>query len=530
MSDSQADSQTPSNTDAQLEQEIAAALGDQSVDDLMAQDEARQAAASDEASQESQHEDKPDGEKKQARPSSEKVEFSLKRGRILSVRGDDVFVELAGVDARLQGVVPASQFDRPPRLGSIMDFVVDRIDEDQGLMHLSREGAVSVATWEHLDRGSVVEARVVGHNKGGLELEMPGNINSFMPASQIDRKHIDDFSTMVGEKLTAVVQEIDRRAKKLVLSRRQHLEQQREAQRAKVLGELEEGQTREGVVSGLVPYGAFIDLGGVDGLVHISDLSYTHVDKPEEVVKEGQTVRVKVLKVNAESEKIKLGLKQVEPDPWEEVLATLKVADVISGKVVRNVEFGSFVEIRPGVEGLAPISELSWSRIRHPNDIVKEGDTIRVKVLQIEPDRRRISLSLKQAEGDPWIGAEGKYARNSLVEGKVVRIVDFGAFVELEPGVEALAPIAELSKDRINRVEQVLNEGETRQFRVLVVDEEQRRARLSVRAVEDPAAAESAPQQPDKSRARVKKRDPSTLRGGIGSGGGMGTGLGDLKL
>jgi len=527
MSDSQDESQTPANTDAQLEQEIAAALGDQSVDDLMAEDEAQQEAA---ASKDAADDSDSKGETKPARRGSDKIEFTMKRGRILSVRGDDVFVELTGVDARLQGVVPASQFNRPPRLGSIMDFVVDRVDEDQGLMYLSREGAVSVATWEHLEKGSVVEARVIGHNKGGLELEMPGNINAFMPASQIDRKHIDDFSTLVGEKLTAVVQEIDRRGKKLVLSRRQHLEQQREAQRAKVLGELEEGQTREGVVSGLVPYGAFIDLGGVDGLVHISDLAYTHVDKPEEIVKEGQTVRVKVLKVNTDTEKIKLGLKQVEPDPWEEVLGTLNVGDIVSGKVVRNVEFGSFVEIRPGVEGLAPISELSWSRIRHPNDVVKEGDTVRLKVLQIEPDRRRISLSLKQAEGDPWIGAEGKYQKNSLVDGKVVRIVDFGAFVELEPGVEALAPIAELSKDRINRVEQVLTEGETRQFRVLDVDEEQRRARLSVRAVEDPAAAEPAPEAPSKSQAKVKKRDPSTLRGGIGSGGGMGTGLGDLKL
>ena len=243
------------------------------------------------------------------------------RGRISAIRGEDVFIDITGglstEGAKLQGVLPLAQFERPPRMGSIMDFVVDKVNEKEGLIYLSREGAISLATWDQLTRGSVVEARCTKANKGGLELEMVGSIRAFMPASQIDLYHVDDLEQFVGQKLEAVVQEIDRKAKKVLLSRRTHLENLKVKNRDKVLKEIEVGQEREGTVSSVVDFGAFIDLGGVDGLVHVTDMSHAHVNKPSDVVKAGDKVQVKVLKIDTEKNRIALGMKQIQPDPWD---------------------------------------------------------------------------------------------------------------------------------------------------------------------------------------------------------------------
>ncbi|HEX7010462.1 MAG TPA: S1 RNA-binding domain-containing protein, partial [Phycisphaeraceae bacterium] len=446
-----------------------------------------------------------------------------------------------GEAGKLQGIVPLPQFERPPRIGSIMDFVVERVDESQGLVFLSREGAVSRATWEQLQRGAAVEARVIATNKGGLEMEMVGGIRAFMPASQIDLHHVDDLESLVGQRLQGLVQEIDRRSKKVVISRRQLLQQAQEQARAKLLAELEPGQVREGVVCSLVDFGAFVDLGGVDGLVHISDLSYTHVAKPSEVLTVGQRVRVKVLKIDRDKpgkERISLGLKQVEPDPWDSVEGRLRPGEQVSGRVVRTTSFGAFVEILPGIEGLLPLSEMSWRRIAKAEDVVKVGDSLRLAVLSIDVPKRRISLSLKQAQGDPWTGAERKYPAQSVVEGKVLSTTDFGAFIELEPGVEGLVHISELSDRRVGKVQDVLNVGDVRKFRVLEISEDDRKVRLSLKQADKPAepspqqaqAAQEAASSASKPAAARKSTPSKPLKGGMGSHGGLGKGLGDLSL
>lgn len=512
----------PSQLDAEVERELAEALGDKSVEQIM--DEANAPAPAAVPAE--------GGDDAEPR----RFEMEIKRGRITGIRGDDVFVELAGLEAKMQGVVPLTQFERPPRLGSIMDFVVERVNEAEGLVHLNREGAVTRTTWDNLQKGSIVEARVTGTNKGGLELEMVGSIRAFMPASQIDMHHVTSMEEYVGQKLTASVQQIDRKGRKVTLSRRVFLEHERATKREKTLAELEPGQTRDGVVTSVTDYGAFVDIGGMDGLVHISDLSYKHITKPDQVVKVGQAVKVKVLKIDKEKQRISLGLKQVEPDPWEGLAGRLRVGEQISGRIVRIAEFGAFIEVETGIEGLLPVSEISWKRNVRAGDLLKEGEIVRVLVLQVDAEKRRISLSLKQSSGDPWVGATVKWAKHSLLEATVQSITDFGAFVEIEAGVEGLVHISELSEKRVNTVGDVLKVGDKHQFRVLEVDEDNRRIRLSLKAVKeappvekpaDPAAAAAAAKAAAKTAPR---KTPKPGVGGLGKSGALGMGLRDLKL
>lgn len=464
----------------------------------------------------------------------------LIRGRIVAIRGEDVFVDLVGLgSSKMQGVVPLAQFERAPRLGSIMDFVIVRVDEAEGLVHLSREGAIGRATWEQLQKGAAVEARVVAYNKGGLELEMPGGIRAFMPASQIDLHHVEDLSQFVGQKLPGIVQEIDRRSRRVILSRRQYLELERQKQQEKLLAELEVGQIRSGVVRSLTEYGAFVDLGGVDGLVHISDMSYSRISKPSEVVSVGQEVKVKVLKVDREKKRVSLGLKQVTPDPWDGIETRLKVGELVSGRVLRLADFGAFVEVFPGVEGLLPASEVSWRRNEKLTDVVREGDVLRLAVLSLEPAKRRLTLSLKQAGGNPWANVEQKYPKGAIVEATVLATAEFGAFMELEPGVEGLVHISELSDKRVQAVTDVVKVGQKYPVRVLEVDAANRRIRLSLKAAQpkpaeepSPAAAETqavSPAQPPKPQKAVKK-PPKPLKSGLGESAALGLGLRDLRL
>ncbi|MAE62894.1 MAG: hypothetical protein CMJ18_01365 [Phycisphaeraceae bacterium] len=501
--------------DANLEQEIANALGDESIEDLISGE--RKAAPADGAAGDAPEQ----GEGH--------VEYELKRGRIASVQDEDVFVTLTGTDARLQGVVPLKQFDRPPRVGSIMDFVLDRIDEAEGLVHLSREGAISATAWTEMTRGTAVEARVVSTNKGGLELELAGRIRAFMPASQVDIRHVDDLESFVGQKLPATVQEIDRRSKRILLSRRQYLETQNRAKRELLMKELEPDQVRDGTVTSIVPYGAFVDLGGADGLVHISDMSYSRIENPSEVLRVGQNVSVKVLKIENEGERIRLGLKQVAPDPWESVAARYNVGDQISGRVVRTASFGAFIEVEPGIEALLPISEMSWKRIGKPDEVCRKDDVLKLSVLQVDPEKHRMSLSLKQVQDDPWRDASERYPAHSDVEGTVVRTTDFGAFVEIETGLEGLIHISQLADRRVNTVDEIVKVGDPTKCRVLEVNEKDRRMSLSIKALTAPGQAEmEVEREPPPKHKGPKRTGP--LQGGMGNQGGMGIGLKDLKL
>jgi len=503
------------NLDADVESELNKALEGKSVEQFM------DAATAEKPAQ-------AEGDEK----SPKRIEIVVRRGRITEIRQEDVFVELYGVEGKNTGVVPLRQFERPPRLGSMMDFVVERYDEAEGFYVLNREGAVTKATWDQLTKGSIIEARVVAHNKGGLELEMVGNIRAFMPAGQIDYHHIEKLEDCVGQRYTAVVQEINHKSKRVVLSRRAFLEQERRAKKEKLLSEIEAGQTREGKIVSVAEYGAFVDLGGIDGLIHISDMSYKRINKPSEVVKVGDTVKVKVLKIDKDKERLSLGLKQVEPDPWEGLTDRIKPGETVSSRVVKIADFGVFVEVETGVEGLVPASELSWKRNIKASEVVSDGDIVKLLVMAVDADKRRITLSLKQAGGDPWANAAGKYAAGTNVEAAVTKIADFGAFVEVEQGLEGLVHISELSDKRVNAVGDVVKIGLRYQFRVLELDSKNRRLRLSLKATKEPVktAEEVAAEAKAAAKTATKKVPAGNLKGGMGKNAGLGIGLRDLKF
>ena len=510
---------------ADLDAELEAALGGESMEALMDQQ-----AQQDKELEQATSED--------AAANEDSVHTEVRRGRITAVRGEDVFVDVQGQTGRLQGVVPVAQFERPPRLGSIMDFVVDKVDEGQGLMFLSREGAISRTNWDNLSRGNVVEARVTGKNKGGLELELVGNIRAFMPMSQVDIHHLDDdaIEAFVGQKIPAQVTEIDRKHKKVMLSRRAYVEQQRKTDKIKLMATIEVGQVLDGTVSKLMPFGAFVDIGGVDGLVHVSDMSYSHVKNPGDVVKEGQKVQVKVLKIEAEKDRIALGMKQIQPDPWDAVSATVHVGEEVTGRVVRTANFGAFIQLEQGVEALLPISEISWKRIHRCEDAISVGQSLRLKVLTMDPGKQRMSLSLKQIAGDPWGDATGKYAEDTKVMGKVVSVQDFGAFVELEEGVEGLVHISELADQRVNQVTDIVKVGDEKEFRIKSIDPDNRKIALSLRKDSGPkgGGGQGGGRRGGRGNEEMihiepaKKRiDNKDLKGGMDLGG---IGLGGLSM
>jgi len=449
------------------------------------------------------------------------------RGRVRSVGEREVYVDLLGPAAKFVGVVPVEQFDEMPEPGAELEFEIRRIEESEGILRLSRRGAVLKATWETLEPGMDVEARVSGHNKGGLELKIAGVVDGFMPASHVDFGRVDDFEAWVGRSIEASVLEVDRRAKQVLLSRRRRLEQQRDAR----LAELEKGQELDGVVTRIESYGGFIDVGGFEGLLHISDMSWGRVEHPNKVLELGQRVRVQVLEVDRENHRVSLGLKQTMPDPWETLPDRLRPGQSVQGTVTKVLDFGAFVEVESGVEGLVPVSEISHRRIGSPSEVVAVGDHLRLTVLAVDAAQKRLTLSLKEEQPDPWTGAERRYPAGEKVEARVTRVVDFGAFAEVEPGLEGLCHVSELAAGRVNRVEDVVQVGENREFRVLEVDEDQKRLRLSIRAVDQgpeaiaeltASANRESPEQKAKRTARKK-----SLRGGFEDGS---VGLGDIKL
>ena len=521
------------NVEAQLEAELQGQDFDTMLEESLHEKEPDEPAADDATPPQLE------GHRAAQAEAPEPKHHEFRRGRIAAIRGDDVFVDLVGETGKLQGVVPGSQFERSPRIGSIMDFVVDHVDEAQGLMFLSREGAISRATWDHMTKGAAVEARCVATNKGGLELEIIGGIRAFMPASQVDLHHVGELEPFIGQKLEALVQDVDRKSKKVVLSRRAFLEQRKEAAKAKLFSELAVGQTVQGTVVNVVDYGAFVDVGGVDGLLHVSDMSHARVDKPGDVVSKGQKLDLKVLKMDPDKGRISLGLKQVQPDPWDRIGATVEVGQQVTGKVIRTAQFGAFVELEPGVDGLLPMSELSWKRVHKAEEVVKVGEQVRAAVLNIDPAKKRLTLSLKQTTGDPWVGAEHKYGDGQKHEGRVIGTTDFGAFVELEPGLEGLVHISELADRRVDAVTDIVNVGDVKPFRVLEVDEENRKIRLSLKpapqgqreadeaAIADAQLAAQKAGKGGKGAGKAQRKKRGNLRGGADLGG---IGLGNLSL
>ena len=314
------------------------------------------------------------------------------QGKVIAVRARSVFVDLG---AKSEGVVPVEQFQGTlPEVGTMIEVLVDRFDTDEGIILLNLKGAAVEANWENLRKGLVVEARGTKAVKGGLEVDVDG-IRGFMPISQIDLIRVENAGDYVGQKLKAVVTEANQREKNLVVSRRDLMEQERAELREKTWAELEVGQVREGVVRSVRDFGAFVDIGGIDGLIHVADMAWVRVDKVGDLLKTGQEVEVKVLKVDRDAQRVGLGLKQLMASPWDDVEQTYARGQVVPGKVTRLMDFGAFVELEPGIEGLIHISELAPNRVRRVIDIVKPEQDVEVRILKIEPEAKRISLSLR---------------------------------------------------------------------------------------------------------------------------------------
>jgi len=323
-------------------------------------------------------------------------ETGPKKGKVFRIHGQDVFIDLPG--SRTQGVLPLTQFpEGPPALGSEIEINIEGFDSANGVLLLSRKGAAVEADWSSVAAGMTVEARVTAVNKGGLSVDVNG-IRGFMPISQIDLYRVDNPEQFVNQRLLCLVTEVNAAEHNLVVSRRALLEKQREETREKLWNELAEGQVRQGIVRSLKDFGAFIDLGGVDGLLHVSEMSWQRVQDPSAIVQPGQTIQVVVLKIDRERRKVSLGLKQLTASPWDNISTKYSIGDLVTGKVSRLTDFGAFVELEPAVEGLIHISELAPQRVFRVSDIVKPGQEVQVKVLSVDPAQRRIALSLKAAQ------------------------------------------------------------------------------------------------------------------------------------
>ncbi len=369
--------------DAELERELEAAL-----------------AGFDDKALYGEPQKKPSGGRPPAEGARQPAERGLKKGRVISIHGDDVFVDVGG---RSQGVLSAAQFDERPALGDEVEVTIEGYDDANGLLLLARKGAAVQADWSSVAEGMVVEARVTGANKGGLEVDVNG-IRGFIPISQIDLYRVEDTKPYLNQKLRCQVLEVNPAERNLVVSRRELLQREREEAKEKLWAELEEGQIRSGVVRGVKEFGAFIDLGGVDGLLHVSEMSWSRVSNVADLLQPGQRVDVAVVKIDRERRKITLGLKQLQKSPWEEISTKYSTGSLVAGKVTKLMEFGAFVELEPGVEGLIHISELSPQRVRRVGDVVQPGQEVQVRILQIQSEQKRISLSLKAAQPEP--GAE----------------------------------------------------------------------------------------------------------------------------
>ena len=491
MSEQQADAYKEKfrpGTDPSLDSEVEAALGGMSMDQILAQSPQPQENAQ----------------------QSDSTVGNTRKGKVIRIGADEVFIDLGG---KSQAMAPLVQFTEV-KVGDEFEFAVDHFDTRQGVLLVNRKGVLtSNASWENLDVGSLVEGMVTGMNKGGLELEIKG-MRAFMPAGQVDLYFQKDISTFLGQKILAEVTQLDREKRNLVVSRRRILEREKEEHRQKTLAELAEGQLRRGVVRSVTDFGAFVDLGGVDGLIHVSEMSHRRGRKPSEFVKVGDLVEAKVIKMDPQTGKISLSLKQASADPWVGADTKYAVGTPVTGRVTRIEPFGVFIEVEEGLEGLLPVSEMSWQRIRHPSDLVKVGDTIKLVVISLDPEARKLSFSLKQAGPNPWATAKEKYPLDSVVTGNVTRLVDFGAFVELEPGLEGLVHISELAGHRVKTVGDVVKAGQEIKARVMEVDPNARRISLSIRrATETAPAPTTTAATPAPAPAKKKKRPE--LKGGL---------------
>jgi len=420
------------------------------------------------------------------RSHSHKAEAGAKQlqGTVVSVSAEQVFLDIG---YKTEGVLPRSAFEKNAddvKAGDTVPVSVKGRNEE-GYYELSRFKVAQPRDWTALETAFNEKTAVVGTVtavvKGGVSVDV--GVRAFMPASRSGTKDAAELEKLVGTEITCRITKLEITDENVVVDRRVVLEEQARSAMAERHAAMKEGDTLTGTVRTLMPYGAFIDLGGADGLLHISDMAYSRVAKPEDVLTVGQEVRVRVLKVDPDTKKISLGLKQLQAEPWETVPQRLLPGQRVSGTVTRIMEFGAFVEIEPGVEGLIHISEMSWGKkIRHPSDVVKPGDRVDAVILSVKPEERRIALGLKQTLADPWLEVQQKFPVGSQIEGPVTKLMNFGAFVQLAEGIEGLVHISEIVADRrLNHPSEALRAGQIVQAQVLGIDAEKRQIKLSMK-------------------------------------------------
>jgi small subunit ribosomal protein S1 len=416
-------------------------------------------------------------------------------GHVLTVTDKEVIVDIG---RKIEGLVPASQFplvdDKPDiHPGDVIEVMIDRgAEQPEGYILLSFERAHRKQAWENLEKiaseGSTVIGRVLGKVKGGLDVDI-GGVTAFLPGSQLEPRPVHNLDPYIGQEFPVRILKLNRRRNNAVVSRRVILEEEAASRKAAALQHIYEGAVVTGVVKNLTDYGAFVDLGGIDGLLHVSDLSYGNVTHPSAVIQTGEQITVKVLKFDPGKERISLGLKQMSPDPWQNIEERYPVQARVLGRVVSVTDYGAFVELEPGVEGLIHISEMTWSRrMKHPSKIVRVGDQVETVVLEVKPAERRVSLGMKQLEADPWTTVADRYSVGSVVEGRVRKLSDFGAFIEIEEGVDGLVHISDMSWTvRVKHPSEVVKKGQMVQAVILNIDAPNRRLSLGIKQLQPDA-------------------------------------------
>src|SRR5580658_6150944 len=421
-------------------------------------------------------------------------EGELLQGHVVKVTPQEIIVDFGH---KMEGLVPIEQVRQPDgtvpfRAGDSIDVMVDRhAPQPEGYVLLSHSKASRLRIWDTLERAMkdqlLVSGRVIERTKGGLIVDV--GVAAFMPGSQVDVRPIHDLDQFTGTDIPVKVLKINRRRGNVVVSRKMAIEEELQARKHTALEHIAEGAVVTGVIKNLTDYGAFVDLGGIDGLLHVSDMSHGRVNHPSEVVHVGQELSVKVLKFDRAKERISLGLRQMSPDPWETLPARCPQGSRVIGRVMSITDYGAFVEIEPGVEGLIHISEMTWSRrMKHPSKVVKVGDQVEAVVLEVKPRERRVSLGIKQLEADPWTTVGERYAIGSVVEGRVRKLTDFGAFLEIEEGVDGLVHVSDLSWTKhVKHPSEVVKKGQVMQAVILNIDAPNRRLSLGVKQLQPDA-------------------------------------------
>src|SRR3984885_526883 len=413
-----------------------------------------------------------------------KTEASQKEGIVISISPDSVFLDIG---FKIEGVLARGEFENNAQGITVGDrFPVSvKGRNEEGYYALSRLKIAQPTDWPSLEEAYAQKAAVAGTVtsivKGGLTVDV--GVRAFMPASRSGTRDAADLQKLVGQEITCRIVKLDVAEEDVVVDRRVILEEQARQLEQERYAEVKEGDIVSGLVRSLTSYGAFVDLGGVDGLLHVSDIAWSRVNNPEEVLAVGQRLQVKVLKIDADSRRISLGLKQLQPEPWASAADRYQLRQRVSGTVKRLTDFGAFIEVEPGIEGLIHVSEMSWvNKVRKPADLLKLDDTVEAVILSINPAERRLSLGLKQALGDPWAVVPQKFPAGSVIEGPVTRITKFGAFVQLAEGIEGLVHISEISAEkRINHPQDVLKIKQIVRAQVLAIDLEKRQIKLSMK-------------------------------------------------